>query len=83
VWGEFAYASSAWGLTATKAYRHEYVDGSVYVFPQHLKITTLYPTPEARTSLPVLFTTEDDTYGLFTIKGTYREIASFYFEAPA
>lgn len=79
VWGEFVYASSAWVLAGSAMHRSPTFDGSnhfIYPPSDELAIVVSEP-PEARTSLPVLFTTIDDTWGLFTIKGTYREIASF------
>lgn len=79
VWGTFVYASSAWVLDDSAMHRSPTFDGSNHFYQppsDELAIVVSGP-PEARTSLPVMFTTIDDTYGLFTIKGTYREIASF------
>jgi hypothetical protein len=84
VWAVFEYSSAEWRLTDVGSYRSIEFDGSSHSNrPSDLSITASASTPEARTSLPVLFTTDDDTYGLFTIKGTYREIASFDIEAPS
>ena len=81
VWGLFEYSSAAWELTNSRSYRSSIYDNNNKYFPYNLSITAYTSTPEARTSIPVLFTTDEDTYGLFTIKGTYREIASFEIEA--
>jgi hypothetical protein len=79
VWGEFVYESSAWVLAASAMHRSPTFDGSNHFYqpPSDELAIVVSGLPEARTSLPVMFTTIDDTYGLFTIKGTYREIASF------
>jgi len=84
VWGVFEYSSAAWRLTTSALYRSSIYDGHNVYFPCNLSITAPYPyPPEVRTSLPVLFATDYATAELFTIKGTYREIASFEIEAPS
>ena len=83
VWATFEYTSSAWYCNDLDLTRSIYGDPYPIVYPSNLSIGPSVSFPVARTSIPLGFATGDDTYGLYTIKGTYREIASFYFEAPA
>lgn len=78
----FSYSSSAWTCDGGNVIGRSFAVGTPY-YPSGSVFLAGYGSslPQERTTAPVEFTTEDDTDGLFVVKGTYRQISRIDFEA--